>query len=219
MGDRLLNHEHPQTGLVELRRNVLGGQVDRREMNLDECLSIEILDWTAQGLLIGDSSGWMRYGFLSALALLPTAYGGVHFGPLDFIFPTPIEKLLWKISCILFMASGGGAILVFFAIYFIKFAGEDFHKYGRKRNDRDVEIGERSSTIYPNPLISTATFVFAKLDSLPTPFNDVIICYFFCLSPYSFLYTAPLGSMWFWSLSSLCVVFRSEYIRLRAAIS
>lgn len=44
----------------------------------------------------------------TAMVLIPTAYGGVHLGALSIIFPTPIERLLWKIACYILICGAAG---------------------------------------------------------------------------------------------------------------
>jgi hypothetical protein len=47
----------------------------------------------------------------TAMALTPTAYGCVHLGALSIIFPTPVERLLWKVSCYYLIATAGASAL------------------------------------------------------------------------------------------------------------
>jgi hypothetical protein len=47
----------------------------------------------------------------TAMALIPTAYGCVHLGALSIIFPTPVERLLWKVSCYYLIATAGASAL------------------------------------------------------------------------------------------------------------
>jgi hypothetical protein len=110
-GDLGFCREVPGTTLGEIRAKVPGG-----ERGQDDFLSIAIPDWTEKGLSIGNSLR-LRCAFLSALVLLPSAYGCLHFATLDSVFPSPLERTLWKMSFILFMASGGGAIVLFFIFY------------------------------------------------------------------------------------------------------
>jgi hypothetical protein len=52
-----------------------------------------------------------------AMALIPTAYGCVHLGALSIIFPTPVERLLWKVSCYYLIATAGAFALFSLIIY------------------------------------------------------------------------------------------------------
>jgi hypothetical protein len=53
----------------------------------------------------------------TAMALIPTAYGCVHLGALSIIFPTPVERLLWKVSCYYLIATAGASALFSLIIY------------------------------------------------------------------------------------------------------
>lgn len=44
----------------------------------------------------------------AAIALVPMVYGCAHLGALSIIFPTAIERLLWKISCYYLIAVASG---------------------------------------------------------------------------------------------------------------
>jgi hypothetical protein len=59
-----------------------------------------------------DSFGW-SYGFL--LFVLPGMYGGVHLTAWSWSFPTLLEGLMWKISCLL-IASGFPVALMIWGI-------------------------------------------------------------------------------------------------------
>lgn len=48
---------------------------------------------------INDKGHGYKLSLVPAMALLPTAYSGVHLGALSVMFPTPIERLLWIIAC------------------------------------------------------------------------------------------------------------------------
>jgi hypothetical protein len=52
-----------------------------------------------------------------AMALIPTAYGCVHLGALSIIFPTPVERLLWKVSCYYLIATAGATAVFSLVIY------------------------------------------------------------------------------------------------------
>ncbi|KAH0548601.1 hypothetical protein GP486_007855, partial [Trichoglossum hirsutum] len=41
-----------------------------------------------------------------AAIVIPAAYGGVHLSALSIMFPTPVERLLWKIACYSLLGSG-----------------------------------------------------------------------------------------------------------------
>jgi hypothetical protein len=50
----------------------------------------------------------------TAWALIPTAYGCVHLGALSIIFPTSVERVLWKVSCYYLIATAG--VLAIFSL-------------------------------------------------------------------------------------------------------
>jgi hypothetical protein len=58
-------------------------------------------DLAADILKISEESAYLA----TALALLPAAYGSVHLVALDIVFPTAIEKLLWKSSCFILIGA------------------------------------------------------------------------------------------------------------------
>ncbi|CZR63043.1 uncharacterized protein PAC_12940 [Phialocephala subalpina] len=62
---------------------------------------------------IGRTSAYLA----TAIALIPTAYGCVHLGALSIIFPTPVERLLWKMSCYYLIATAGASALFSLIIY------------------------------------------------------------------------------------------------------
>ncbi|KAI9767689.1 MAG: hypothetical protein M1840_005561 [Geoglossum simile] len=57
---------------------------------------------------MGKSTGWgfplVQLRLLLVVAMLSAAYGGVHAAAWKFLFPSPAELLLWKISCVLCIA-------------------------------------------------------------------------------------------------------------------
>lgn len=66
--------------------------------------------------LKSDENG--KLAFL-ALVLLPAAYGGIHLAAWGFEFPSPVESLIWKISCVIIMSyffinSTIGILVMFF---------------------------------------------------------------------------------------------------------
>lgn len=46
------------------------------------------------------------------LILIPTAYGGIHLSALHEMFPTAIERALWKASCFTLIGFTGSALLL-----------------------------------------------------------------------------------------------------------
>ena len=66
----------------------------------------------------------------AAILLIPIAYGGVHLGALSIVFPTQIERLLWKIACyvLIGVAAGVGSVVLY------KFADEFFDYYAKPQN-------------------------------------------------------------------------------------
>lgn len=96
----LLDEKFPETKIETISDRVLG------HSRADPLLTIPIRDWAGDELLdIRRKKAW----FPAALTLFPTAYGCVHFETLSFVFPTPAEKLLWKVSCIFLVAAGSAA--------------------------------------------------------------------------------------------------------------
>ena len=64
--------------------------------NVYEFLSIQAHN------LSGDIAGSIvtnKPYLIAAMAMIPAAYGIVHIGALRLKFPSPVERLLWKISC------------------------------------------------------------------------------------------------------------------------
>jgi hypothetical protein len=55
---------------------------------------------------------------MAVMALVPAAYGSVHLAALSIMFPTFIERLLWKISCYILIGFAGasGALSFLFMI-------------------------------------------------------------------------------------------------------
>lgn len=175
-------------------------------------LSISVPDLTVQGFWAGISRE-LQYGFVSALALLPTAYRYVHYTTLGFMFPTTIERLLWKISCILFMASGGGAILLCFILYLDDVAARRLkrsllHPKPLTITDIESRASFRENRPFRSPLTSLIGIFADLLDFLPAFLQDTVVWLAFC-RPFSFVSCIVLREpMWFWSLLSLCAVFQ-----------
>jgi hypothetical protein len=63
-------------------------------------------------------SDWQGFVVLGILVVLCAAYGGVHLSTWNFDFPTPLEKKLWKISCISTVA--GSLLAPGFSFWFEK---------------------------------------------------------------------------------------------------
>ncbi|PMD28466.1 hypothetical protein NA56DRAFT_696236 [Hyaloscypha hepaticicola] len=59
---------------------------------------------------------WDILLLLLALILIPTAYGGIHLSALHEMFPTTIERTLWKASCFTLIGFTGVIILLMGAI-------------------------------------------------------------------------------------------------------
>lgn len=55
------------------------------------------------------------------LAAIPTLYGAVHLAALSVIFPTPIERLLWKISCLYLIGSAGCCVFIMILAFLDRF--------------------------------------------------------------------------------------------------
>jgi hypothetical protein len=137
---------------------------------LDESLlSITVPDWTTQGLWAGISRE-LQFGFVSALALLPTAYGYVHYTTLDFLFPSTMERLLWKISCILFMASGVCAILLCFILFLDNLAV----KCLKRRAPTSTDIESRLEPAFRSPPYFFKKIFEHLLNSLPRFLQSMI---------------------------------------------
>ena len=69
---------------------------------------------------IGKNSGWRisreQMTLLIIVASLSAAYGGVHAAAWNFLFPSSVEHLLWKISCIVCIAGSMPASITAMAI-------------------------------------------------------------------------------------------------------
>jgi hypothetical protein len=66
------------------------------------CQREEILSFSGSLLRLFEAESWQSWDIvllLLALILIPTAYGGIHLSALHEMFPTTIERALWKASC------------------------------------------------------------------------------------------------------------------------
>ncbi|KAI9646837.1 hypothetical protein NHQ30_004836 [Ciborinia camelliae] len=73
----------------------------------------------------------------AALALVPTVYGTAHIGALDILFPSAVERLLWKISCYYLIAAAISFSLWSLIKYADKWVGRIF-----KMHDSPLELWE-----------------------------------------------------------------------------
>ena len=97
-----------------------GTMVSRRAKNL-----------AADILKISEESAYLA----TALALLPAAYGSVHLVALDIVFPTAIEKLLWKSSCFILI----GAAATYGILGLVVYADQHISKARRVRKERKAK--------------------------------------------------------------------------------
>ncbi|KAL2069398.1 hypothetical protein VTL71DRAFT_14077 [Oculimacula yallundae] len=65
-----------------------------------------------------------KYLLGAALALIPTAYGCVHLGAMSIMFPTAMEKLLWKISCFYLIATAATSAATLAVVYIDRLTAE-----------------------------------------------------------------------------------------------
>jgi hypothetical protein len=117
LNERTLLRVHPEGGLSELLhlgRNAL----DTRTIGdggPDNCLfwdrSQNVFLWPEGHIgfgQMGQNYGWdlprVQLVLLLIVASLSAAYGGVHAAAWRFLFPSPAEHLLWKVSCIVCIA-------------------------------------------------------------------------------------------------------------------
>lgn len=108
---RDMSFHHKENPQISLERIASLERIHESE----PALRITVANWTTEGLWQDATPERMR--FISVLCLLPTAYGCVHLGTLDFIFPTSIERLFWIISCIILIAGGAGMGVYWFIRY------------------------------------------------------------------------------------------------------
>ncbi len=57
-----------------------------------------------KGNIVDDIDRETAY-LITAMAMIPAAYGCVHIGAFSLIFPSPVERLLWEISCYYLIAT------------------------------------------------------------------------------------------------------------------
>ncbi|KUJ21576.1 uncharacterized protein LY89DRAFT_714670 [Mollisia scopiformis] len=81
----------------------------------------------------------------SAMALIPTAYGCVHLGALSIIFPTTIERLLWKASCYYLIATAGVTALISLVIFANNMRRTVWRRHRPRPNNAGRRDHQRSS--------------------------------------------------------------------------
>lgn len=79
------------------------------------------------------------------MLLIPFVYGLVHLRALSIMFPTPIERLLWKIACyILVGAVGGGCLMaLMFSLEMVREAYTKRHASPAERITRPIYLTGR----------------------------------------------------------------------------
>ncbi|KAI9766758.1 MAG: hypothetical protein M1839_004775 [Geoglossum umbratile] len=122
-----LSRVHPGGGLSVLSHSIRD-DADTRAIGLwGDCLfwnrSRNVFLW-AEGHVgfggMGQNPGWNLPGvqllLLLIVASLSAAYGGVHAAAWRFLFPSPVEHLLWKVSCMVCIAGSIPASIAVMAI-------------------------------------------------------------------------------------------------------
>jgi hypothetical protein len=205
--------KYPQTSFESFRSSIHLGAPDK-----DLFLSISVPDWTHRGLSLE-----FKRSLLPFVAYLQAVYGCIHWLAEKFLFPSEIEHLLWKLSCLLFMISGVGSCILFFIPQINLIAVNALHgsrNRTRMSNNQDIEIGEFRPPIYVDPPRSFARDFRSGLDSLPLSLGKVIKSFGFHLPLFLFVsYIVLLGYTWFWSLSFLCVMFQLGCTERQVGIS
>lgn len=144
----------------------------------------------------------------AALALLPTAYGGIHIAALTIIFPTQTERLLWKISCYDLIASAGFLVVLFFLVYMDKSIFEAYTRFRHKNNGMQpslpTENSASSSRVRP-PLTRAFFSCLRVLEDDGSTRNSAV--------PWLFLFFGSCFVL-FYMLSRLFIVVES-FISLR----
>ncbi|KUJ17076.1 uncharacterized protein LY89DRAFT_71254 [Mollisia scopiformis] len=112
-------------------------------------LSISSQNWNSEELETDSDRTW----FVSAMMLLPIAYGCVHLGTLNFVFPTSIERLLWKISCIILISCGASIGVYYFMVYATGLLSKLWRRFGFGRNKQiDQDTLTNAHNTIDNPL-------------------------------------------------------------------
>jgi hypothetical protein len=98
------------------------------------CLREENLSSSGFLFRLLDVYDWLRWDvslLLLAMILIPTAYGGIHLSALHEMFPTTIERGLWKASCFTLIGYSGytflSLILLGTYVTLSDFIGEKFN--------------------------------------------------------------------------------------------
>lgn len=103
--DRMHNR---QVSLSELCPEIRGYR-ERMLCFREATLKNTLFDYLKDLDFAGDGAENSASLLVSAIFLMPTAYGGVHLGALSIIFPTPLERILWQTSCYVLIAVSAGA--------------------------------------------------------------------------------------------------------------
>jgi hypothetical protein len=114
----------------------------------------------------GDNHNWAIIPFVAVMVTVPTAYGCVHLAALRIVFPTPVERLLWKISCYILIgfATGAGLLTVVSEVLqasnLLGFADLIYPLMG----EMDLsELWELTSALPVLPLLCVVLYVSARL--------------------------------------------------------
>jgi hypothetical protein len=125
-----------------------GTMVSRRAKNV-----------AAEILGIGRESAYLA----TVLALLPATYGSVHLVALKIIFPTAIEKLLWKSSC--FILVGAAATYGFLGL--IVYADQHISKARQAQKER------KAKSCSPSGVAPSVGYQSGPLDILSNAFQKI----------------------------------------------
>jgi hypothetical protein len=101
------------------------------ELWLGPMVSRRVKNFAADILNISEESAYLA----TALALLPAAYGSIHLVALDIVFPTAIEKLLWKSSCFILIGAAATYGILGLAVY----ANQHISKARQVRKERKAK--------------------------------------------------------------------------------
>jgi hypothetical protein len=120
---------------------------------------------------IGRESAYLA----TALALLPAAYGSVHLVALDIVFPTAIEKLLWKSSCFILI----GAAATYGILGLVVYANQHISKARQVRKKRKAKSRSSSGALLyiGGPL----DFLLDAFQKIPRPLRKPIVPTFLVL--------------------------------------
>jgi hypothetical protein len=160
-------------GLWEILRTA-SCEYDNLELWSGTMVSRQAKNLAAEILGIGRESAYLA----TVLALLPAAYGSVHLVALDIVFPTAIEKLLWKSSC--FILIGAAATYGFLGL--VVYANQHISKARHVRKERKAKSYDSSGAPpYIGYQMGPLDFLLHAFQKIPRPLRKPIVPTFLVL--------------------------------------